>query len=76
MTVRYSKRDSVPFRPKNDDNGSLGHKVAYLRGIAYIRMSLLARHSADPTRRHWANMNTMLRYLKVTQDFDLFFLKN
>lgn len=38
-------------------------------------MSLLARHNANPTRRHWTTVKTILRYLKCTQDLG-FFQKN
>ena len=39
-------------------------------------VNLLARHSANPTRRHWVGVKTILRYLKGTQDLGLFFPKN
>ena len=39
-------------------------------------VNLLARHSANPTRRHWVGVKTILRYLNGTQDLGLYFPKN
>jgi hypothetical protein len=38
--------------------------------------NLLARHSADPTRRHWMGAKCILRYLNGIRDLGLFFKKN
>ena len=38
-------------------------------------VNLLARHSANPTRRHWVGVKTILRYLNGTQDLGLYFPK-
>ena len=39
-------------------------------------VNLLARHSADPTHRHWMGAKCILRYLNGTKDLGLFFKKN
>jgi hypothetical protein len=39
-------------------------------------VNLQARYSANPTRRHWVSVKTILRYLKGTEDLGLFFPKN
>lgn len=73
----------------SDNEKSLGFEVPYLSVIGALMydlanctrlditftMSLLARHNANPTRRHWTAVKTILRYLKCTQDLG-FFQKN
>jgi hypothetical protein len=89
MVVRSLEMDTDPLRPKSDDEKSLGPKVPYLSAIGALMylanctrpdiafaVNLLARYSADPTRRHWVGVKTILRYLKGTQDLGLFFSKN
>ena len=86
MAVRSLEMDTDPFRPKSDDEKSLGPEVPYLSAIGALMylanctrpdiafaVNLLARYSADPTRRHWVGVKTILRYLKGTQDLGLFF---
>jgi hypothetical protein len=79
------ERETIPFRPKGDDVKPLGPKVPLLNVIGalmYLRpdiaftVSLLAIHSANPTRRQWACVKTILSHLKGTQDLGLFFLTN
>jgi hypothetical protein len=85
MAVRSLKMDTDPFRPKCDDEKSLGPEVSYLSAIGALMyltnftrpdiaftVNLLARYSADPTRRHWVGVKTIFRYLKGTQDLGLF----
>jgi hypothetical protein len=65
MVVRSLEMETDPFRPKSGDGKSLGPEVPYLSAIGalmYIAnctrpdiafvVNLLARYSADPTRRH------------------------
>jgi len=88
MVVR-SLEDKDPFRPRSDDEKPLGPEVPYLSAIGALMylancarpdiaftVNLLARHSANPTRRHWVGVKTILRYLNGTQDLGLYFLKN
>jgi hypothetical protein len=87
--VRSLEMDTDPFRPKSDDEKSLGPKVPYLSAIGALMylanctrpdiafvVNLLVRYNADPTKRHWVGVKTILRYLKGTQDLGLFFPKN
>ena len=39
-------------------------------------VSLLARYSAAPTKRHWTGAKQILRYLNGTKDLGLFFQRN
>ena len=72
MVVR-SLEDKDPFRPRSDDEKPLGHEVPYLsaiRALMYLAnctrsditfaVNLLARHSANPTGRHWVGVKTIL----------------
>jgi len=43
--------------------------------IVFI-VNLLARHSAEPTKRHWVGVKTVLRYLNGTRDLGLFYSRN
>ena len=43
--------------------------------IAFV-VNLLARHSVEPTKRHWVGVKTILRYLNGTRDLGLFYSKN
>jgi hypothetical protein len=65
MVVRSLEIDTDPFRPKNDDEKSLGPEVPYLSAIGALMylvnctrpdiafaVNLLARYNADPTKRH------------------------
>ena len=88
MVVRSIEKDKDPFRPRGVDEEPLGPEVPYLSAIGALMylanntrpdiafaVNLLARHSADPTRRHWVGVKTILRYLKGTQDLGLYFSK-
>jgi hypothetical protein len=88
MIVRSLEADKDPFRPKEEDEQGLGPEVPYLSAIGALMylanctqpdiafsVNLLARYSAAPTRRHWVDVKTILRYLKGTQDLGLWFPK-
>ena len=77
-----------PFRPREKEE-ILGPHVPYLSvigtlmylanstrsDIAFV-INLLARYSAEPTKRHWVRVKTILRYLNGTRDLGLFYSKN
>ena len=89
MVVRSLDVDKDPFKLRMENEEVLGPEVPYLRAIGTLMyladctrpdiafaVNLLAKHSAAPTRRHWAGVKTLLRYLQGTQDLGLFFRKN
>jgi hypothetical protein len=89
MVVRTLEIWKDPFRPRDIGEKVLGLEIPYFSVIGalmyltnYTRpdivfaVNLLARHSADLTRRHWMGEKCILRYLNVTKDLDLFFKKN
>ena len=74
MVVRSLEEDKDPFRPRSDDEKPLGREVPYLSAIGALMylvncsrsdiifaVNLLTRHSANPTRRHWVGVKTILR---------------
>ena len=86
MVVRSLDVKKDPFRPKEDDEKTLGPKVPYLSAIGALMyltnctrpniafpVNLLARYSSAPTRRHWNGIKHLLRYLRGTTDMGLFY---
>jgi len=77
------------FRPQEEGEEILGLEVPYLSAIGALMylanstrpniafaVNLLARHSAQPTQRHWTGVKNIFRYLNGTKDQGLFFKKN
>ena len=75
-----------PFRPKEVNEEALGFEVPYLSVIGahmYLAnctrfnivfvVNLLGRHSATLTRRYWAGIKYVLRYLQRTIDLGLYY---
>ena len=78
-----------PFRPKEDNEELFRPGVPYLSAIGALMyltnctrpdiafaVNLLARHSSTPAKRHWNGVKHLLRYLKGTIDFGLYFPYN
>jgi hypothetical protein len=76
MVVRSLDREKDPFRPRDDNEDILGPEFPYLSAIGALMylanctrpdivfvVNLLARHSAAPTKRHWARVMNIFRYL-------------
>ena len=89
MVVRSFKIGKDQFRPRDIGEKMLRLEIPYLSvidALMYLAnctrpdiafaVNLLARHSADPTRRHWTGAKCILRYLNGTKDLGLFFKKN
>src|SRR6266508_5554230 len=89
MVVRFLDMNKDQFRPRDENEELLGPEVPYLSAIGalmYIAnctrpdiafvVNLLARHSAAPTRRHWAGVKNIFRYLNGTRNLDLFYKYN
>jgi len=88
MVVRSLDVEKDPFRPREEEE-ILGSHVTYLSAVGALMylanstrpdipfiVNLLARHSAEPTKRHWVGVKTILRYLNGTRDLGLFYSKN
>ena len=65
-----------PFRPRKEEKEILGPHVPYLSAFGALMylanstrpdiafaVNLLARHSAEPTKRHWVGVKTVLEIL-------------
>jgi len=89
MVVHSLEIGKDPFRPRDIGKKILGPEIPYLSVIGALMylanctrpdiafaVNLLARHSADPTHRHWTGAKCILRYLNGTKDLGLFFKKN
>jgi len=89
MVVRSLEMEKDLFRPRDVDEEILGPVVPYLSVIGALMylancnrpniafaVNLLARHSANPTSRHWMGAKHILRYLNGTKDLGLFYKKN
>ena len=81
MIVRSLEIGKDPFRSRDIGEKMLGPEIAYLSVISALMyltnctrpdiaftVNLLARHSADPTRRPWTGAKCVLRYLNGTKD--------
>ena len=81
MVVRSLGIGKDSFRPRDIGEKMLGPEIPYLSVIDALiyfanctrpdivfAVNLLARHSADPTRRPWTGAKCVLRYLNGTKD--------
>jgi hypothetical protein len=88
MVVRSLDMEKDPFRPREEKEEILGSNYPYLSAIGALMylanstrpdiafaVNLLARYSAAPTKRHWAGVKHILRYLNGTRDFGLFYAR-
>ena len=89
MVVRSLDMNKDQFRPRDENEELLGPEVPYLSAIGalmYIAnctrpdiafaVNLLARHSATPTRHHWAGVKNIFRYLNGTKDLGFLYRHN
>jgi hypothetical protein len=89
MVVRSLDMEKDPFRPRDDGEEILGQEYPYLSAIGALMylanstrldiafaVNLLARYSAAPTKRHWAGVKNVFRYLNGTRDLGLFYGRN
>jgi hypothetical protein len=89
MIVRALKKDTDPFRPKQEGEEVLGAEYPYLSvigalmylvnntrpDIAFV-VNCLARYSVARTMHHCNAIKNILRYLNDTIDLGLFFRRN
>ena len=86
MVVRSLDINTYPFRPQENDEELLGDETPYLSAIEALMylanntrpdicfaVSLLARFSSSPTKKHWNGVKHILRYLRGTMDMGLFY---
>ena len=71
MVVRSLDVEKDPFRPQEEEEEILGPYVPYLSAVGALMylanstwldiafaVNLLARHSAEPTKRHWVGVKS------------------
>ena len=86
MEVRSLNVENDQFRPREKDEEVLGPEVPYLSAIGALMyltnntrpdiafaVNLLSRYSNAPTRRHWNGIKHIFRYLRGTQDLELYY---
>jgi hypothetical protein len=89
MVVRSLDVEKDPFRPREEEEEILGPHVSYLSAVGALMylanstrpdivfaVNLRARHSAEPTKRYWVGVKTVLRYLNDTRNLGLFYNRN
>ena len=89
LVVRSIDVEKDPFRPREEGEEVLGPHVPYLSAIEALMylanntrpdiefaVNLLARHNVAPTKSHWVEIKTILRYLNGTRDLGLFYSRN
>ena len=87
MIGRSKNRDD-PYYPREEEEEEVVDKQRYFTAIGaftYLTMhtrpnigfatSILARHSQNPTARHWNGVKHLMRYLRGTEDLGLFYRK-
>jgi hypothetical protein len=89
MVVRSLDVKKDPYRPRENNEKTLGLEVPYLSAIGALMylanntkhdiifsVNVLTRYSSDPTRRHWNEIKHVLHYLCGTRDMGLFYRKD
>ena len=88
MVVRSLDIHKDPFQPRENDDELLGDETPYLSAIEtlmylanntrpniYFAISLLARFSSAPTKRHWNGVKHVLRLVMHMLDIFLIHIK-
>lgn len=86
MVVRNLKPEADVYGPRRGSEGVLGEKYPYKEAIGALlylanctrpdiafAVSVLARYSSEPTKRHWSGIKQVLRYLARTRDYGLLY---
>ena len=86
--VGRSKSSDDPYTPCEEEEEEYQDRGQYLAAVGALlylstytcpdisfAVSVLARHSQRPSVRHWHGVKHLLRYLRGTEDLDLFYTK-
>ena len=86
MIGRSKNRDD-PYYPREEEEevvdrqrylmaiGAFTYVTTHTRPDIGFATSILARHSQNPTARHWNGVKHLMRYLRGTEDLGLFYKK-
>ena len=84
--IGRSKTNEDPYQPCEEEEvvdkpryltavGAFTYLTTHTRPDIAFATSMLARHSQNPTSRHWNGVKHLLRYLRGTSDLGLFYRK-
>ena len=85
--IGRSSTDDDPYQPREEEEevidkqkyltavGSFTYLTTHTRPDIAFATSILARHSQNPTMRHWNGVKHLLRYLKGKSDLGLYYQK-
>jgi hypothetical protein len=85
--IGRSKTNDDPYQPREEEEeivdkpryltavGALTYLTTHTRPDIAFATSILARHSQNPTQRHWNGVKHLLRYLRGTSDLGLYYHK-
>jgi hypothetical protein len=86
MVVRNLKPESDVYGPRHGSEEVLSEKYPFreaIGGLMYLAncsrpdiafaVSVLARYSSEPTKRHWSGVKQVLRYLAKTKNYGLLY---
>jgi hypothetical protein len=86
MMVRHLDPTKDPFRPAEEEEKILGPETPYVAAIGALlylatctrpdisfAVNLLARFSKAPVERHWQGVKHLLRYLRGTENYGLYY---
>lgn len=85
--IGRSKTNDDPYQPREEEEeivdkskyltavGAFTYLATHTRPDIAFATSILARHSQNPTLRHWNGVKHLLRYLRGTADLGLYYHK-
>ena len=83
--IGRSKTNEDPYQPREEEEevidkqkyltvvGSFTYLTTHTTPDIAFAMSILARHSQNPTMRHWNGVKHLPRYLRGTSDLGLYY---
>jgi len=86
--IGRSKNKDDPYHPREEEEevvdkqryltavGAFTYLTTHTRPDIGFATSILARHSQNPTARHWNGVKHLMRYLRGTEDLGLYFRKS
>ena len=85
--IGRSNTNDDPYQPREEEEeivdkpkcltpvGAFTYLTTHTRPVIAFATSILARHSQDPTIKHWNGVKHLLRYLQGTSDLGLYYHK-
>lgn len=85
--IGHSKTNDDPYHPREEEVeivnkskylttvGVFIYLTTHMRHDIAFATSILARHSQNPTIKHWNGVKHLIRYLRGTSDLGLYYQK-